>query len=157
VFGAYHYIYAVQCGGQDGTSWRTQPAWGPRYIASGRAQQITRLQQSIYCCYGQLPSDSSGIVDVFTHRYQATHVPSRDRCIATVLHATLFSKISPCQTDNAATCWTPFTGSPVCENKPNVCLGSDVSIRNSAAGNEKFDVDMSSTDRQKNKIYRSVS
>jgi hypothetical protein len=29
------------------------------------------------------------IVDVFTDRYQATHVPSRDRFIATVLHATV--------------------------------------------------------------------
>jgi hypothetical protein len=26
---------------------------------------------------------------VFTDRYQATHVPSRDRCITTVLHATI--------------------------------------------------------------------
>jgi hypothetical protein len=34
----------------------------------------------------QLPSDSQGIFDVFTGRYQATHVPSHDRCIATVLH-----------------------------------------------------------------------
>jgi hypothetical protein len=29
---------------------------------------------------------------VCTGRYQATHVPSRDRCIATILHATLLSR-----------------------------------------------------------------
>jgi hypothetical protein len=44
-------------------------------------------------CYGnsfteQLPSDSPGIVDVFACRYQATHIPSGDHCIATVLHLT---------------------------------------------------------------------
>jgi hypothetical protein len=54
-----------------------------------------RLQQFLYCCYGRLPSDSPDVVDVFTDRYQATHVPSRDRCLATVLHATLW-------------CWTIF-------------------------------------------------
>jgi hypothetical protein len=37
----------------------------------------------------QLPSDSPGIVDMFTGRYQAMHVPSRDRCVATVLHFTI--------------------------------------------------------------------
>jgi hypothetical protein len=35
----------------------------------------------------QLPSNSQGIVDVFTGRYRATHIPSRDRCIATATHA----------------------------------------------------------------------
>jgi hypothetical protein len=35
----------------------------------------------------QLPSDSPGIVNVFTDRCQATHVLYRDHCIATVLHA----------------------------------------------------------------------
>jgi hypothetical protein len=39
----------------------------------------------------QLPSDSHGIIDVFTGRYQATDVPSRDRCMATVLHVTICS------------------------------------------------------------------
>jgi uncharacterized membrane protein YozB (DUF420 family) len=48
------------------------------------------FQQSVYCCYGQLPSDSPDIVDVFTGRYQATHVPSRDRCLARVLQATIY-------------------------------------------------------------------
>jgi hypothetical protein len=42
-------------------------------------------------CHGnpfteQLPSDSPSIVDVFPGRYQATHVPSRDRCIATTTY-----------------------------------------------------------------------
>jgi hypothetical protein len=37
----------------------------------------------------QLPSDSPGIVDVFTGRYQATHVPSGDRCIATAISTTV--------------------------------------------------------------------
>jgi hypothetical protein len=48
------------------------------------------LQQFFYCCYGRLPSDSSEIVDMFIGRYQADHVPFRDRCIATVLHATMY-------------------------------------------------------------------
>jgi hypothetical protein len=41
----------------------------------------------------QLPSDSPGIIDVFTVRYQAPHVPSRDRCIATTIHATILTTI----------------------------------------------------------------
>jgi hypothetical protein len=65
----------------------TQPAWGPRYIGPNRKN---RVQQSLYCCYGRLPSDSSDIVDLFTGRYQATHIPSRYRCIVTVLHATIY-------------------------------------------------------------------
>jgi hypothetical protein len=41
----------------------------------------------------QLPSDSSGIVDVSTDHYQATHVPSHDHCIETAMHARiLFEK-----------------------------------------------------------------
>jgi hypothetical protein len=39
----------------------------------------------------QLPSDSPGIVVVYTGRYQATHVPSRDHCIATVLHVIILT------------------------------------------------------------------
>jgi hypothetical protein len=46
-----------------------------------------------YYYYGLLPSERSDIVDLFTDRYQATHVPSRDRRIATVLHATLRFKM----------------------------------------------------------------
>jgi hypothetical protein len=38
----------------------------------------------------QLPSDTPGIVDVFTDRYQVTHVPSRHRCIGTAIHATIY-------------------------------------------------------------------
>jgi hypothetical protein len=34
-------------------------------------------------------SDSLDIAEMFTGRYQAMHVPSRDLCIATVLHATI--------------------------------------------------------------------
>jgi hypothetical protein len=52
-----------------------------------------RFQQFLYCCYGRLSSDSPDIADVFTGRYQATHVPSRDRCIATVLHTTILTRI----------------------------------------------------------------
>jgi hypothetical protein len=59
------------------------------YSLGGRPNRKHCLQQSIYCCYGQLPSNSSDIVDVFTGRYQATHVPSCDNCIAMVLHVTL--------------------------------------------------------------------
>jgi hypothetical protein len=48
----------------------------------------------IRCCGNlfteQLPSDSPGIVDVFSDCYQAIHVPSRDRCLATAIQATLF-------------------------------------------------------------------
>jgi hypothetical protein len=38
----------------------------------------------------QLPSDSPGIVDVFAGSYQATHVPSRDRWVATAKHVTVY-------------------------------------------------------------------
>jgi hypothetical protein len=48
-----------------------------------------RLQQSLHCCYGWLPNGSSDIVDLFTGRCQATHVTYSDRCIATVLQATV--------------------------------------------------------------------
>jgi hypothetical protein len=48
-----------------------------------------RMQKFFYWCYGRLPSDSLDIVDVLTGRYQASPVLSRDRCIATVLHATI--------------------------------------------------------------------
>jgi hypothetical protein len=41
-----------------------------------------------------LPSDSPGIVDVFTGRYQATHVPSRDHCIETAIQATIFYSLT---------------------------------------------------------------
>jgi hypothetical protein len=37
----------------------------------------------------QLPSDSPDNVDMFTGRYQATLVPSRDRYIATAINATI--------------------------------------------------------------------
>jgi hypothetical protein len=39
----------------------------------------------------QLPSDSPGIVDVSASRYQATYVPSRDSCIATVPYVTVLN------------------------------------------------------------------
>jgi hypothetical protein len=42
-----------------------------------------------------LPCDISGIVDVFTCCYQATHVPSRDHCIAIAIHATNYIYSSP--------------------------------------------------------------
>jgi hypothetical protein len=41
----------------------------------------------------QLPSDRQGIADLFTGRYLVTHFPSRDRCVATVLHVTLYMYI----------------------------------------------------------------
>jgi hypothetical protein len=66
-------------------------------------------QQFFYCCVHvlcsgnmfteQLPSNSPCIVDVFTGRYQTTHAPSRDRCIATILHATIYQIISNNRTD----------------------------------------------------------
>jgi hypothetical protein len=39
----------------------------------------------------RLPSDSPGVVDMFTGRYQAMYVPSSDRFIATAIrvHATV--------------------------------------------------------------------
>jgi hypothetical protein len=55
----------------------------PPYIASGQTQQ------SLYCCYGWLPSNSLDIVVVFTNHYQAMHVPC-NLCIATVLHVAIF-------------------------------------------------------------------
>jgi hypothetical protein len=41
----------------------------------------------------QLPNDRVGIADMFTSRYQATHVPSRDRCIATAIHVTVYKTL----------------------------------------------------------------
>jgi hypothetical protein len=59
-----------------------QPGWSPLYIGPERTQQKTPPP---------LHSNSPGIVDVFTGRYQATCVHSRDRCITTVLRATVYS------------------------------------------------------------------
>lgn len=55
----------------------------------GGSNRKHRLEEFSYCCYGRLPSDSSDMVDVFTGRYQVTHVPLRDHCTATILYATL--------------------------------------------------------------------
>jgi hypothetical protein len=52
---------------------------GPYYIAPGGSNRKHRPQQFFYCCYGRLPSDSPDIVDLFTGRYRATHIPSSDR------------------------------------------------------------------------------
>jgi hypothetical protein len=40
---------------------------------------------------GELPNDSSDIINMFTSHYQEMHVPSRDRCIARVLRATVLT------------------------------------------------------------------
>jgi hypothetical protein len=40
----------------------------------------------------QLPGDSPAIVDMFTGRYQATHVPSRDHCIITTYTLQYYEK-----------------------------------------------------------------
>jgi hypothetical protein len=61
-------------------------------MASGGPNRKHRLQQSLYCCYRRLCSDSLDIVSAETclpSRYQATYVPSRDRCVAMVLHVTV--------------------------------------------------------------------
>jgi hypothetical protein len=50
---------------------------------------VYKWAENVCATCKRLPSNSSGIVDVFTGRYQAKHVPSRYRCIATVLHITL--------------------------------------------------------------------
>jgi hypothetical protein len=56
--------------------------------ASNEVQKQSNSE--FFCCsYGRLPSDSPDIVDIFTGRYESTHVPSRNRCIATVLHAAI--------------------------------------------------------------------
>jgi hypothetical protein len=62
---------------------------------------IFMVQQYLYRCMRircrgnllteRLPSDNPGIFDVFTGRNQATHIPSCDRCRATVLHATIYT------------------------------------------------------------------
>lgn len=67
----------------------SQPAWDPRYIVLGGPNKRHRFQQFPCFCHGQLPSDSSDIADVFTGRYQATHVPPSDCCTATALQATM--------------------------------------------------------------------
>jgi hypothetical protein len=70
-----------------------QPAWCPRYIASGRPNRKHCLQQFFYCCYGWLPSNSPDIVFMGTclpGPYQTMHFPSCHHCIAKVLHLTIF-------------------------------------------------------------------
>jgi hypothetical protein len=52
-------------------------AWGPHCVASGKTQQKHHFQQFLHYCYGQLPSYSPDIIDVFTGRCQAMHVASR--------------------------------------------------------------------------------
>jgi hypothetical protein len=44
----------------------------------------------------QLRSNSSHIVHVFTDRYQATHVPSWDCCIARGMHTTITVDVIKC-------------------------------------------------------------
>jgi hypothetical protein len=66
----------------------TEPAWGFVIQPQGEPRRKHCPQQFFYC-YGRLPSDCPDIVDVFSGRYKATHVFSRGRCIATVLHATI--------------------------------------------------------------------
>jgi hypothetical protein len=70
----------------DTSFFHTQTGKIPRYAASGWTQQKTLPLTSLHCCYGRLPSNSSDIVAVFTCRYEETHVPFHDRCVATVLH-----------------------------------------------------------------------
>jgi hypothetical protein len=53
-----------------------QPAWGARYVASGRTQRKIP-PPTVPFCYERLPSDSPDIVFVFTGRYQTTHAPFR--------------------------------------------------------------------------------
>jgi hypothetical protein len=65
---------------------------------------IVIVQQYLDCCMRtrcrgnpftkQLPSDSPGIVDGFTGHYQATHFPSRYRCIATAIQATILCSLT---------------------------------------------------------------
>jgi hypothetical protein len=62
----------------------TQPAWDPRYVASGQTQQKT---PSPTVPLLQLPSDSLDIVHMFTGCYRAMHIPFRKCCIATVLRS----------------------------------------------------------------------
>jgi hypothetical protein len=54
----------------------------------GGSNRKLRPQQFFYC-YRRLPKDSPDIFDVFRGHYQATHIPYRDRYIATVLQATV--------------------------------------------------------------------
>jgi hypothetical protein len=60
------------------------------YSPGADPTENTVSQQYLHTCYGRLPSDSPGIVDEFNGRYKVTHVPSRNRCIATVLHVALY-------------------------------------------------------------------
>jgi hypothetical protein len=55
---------------------------------SGRTQQKTP-PPTVFLLLWELPNESSGIVHVFTFRYQAKRVPSCDRRLATVLHAAI--------------------------------------------------------------------
>jgi hypothetical protein len=64
-------------------------------VTRGGPNRQHLFQQFFYSCYGRLPSDSQSIVDVFASRYQVTYVSSCDRCIATVIHATIFRSAVP--------------------------------------------------------------
>jgi hypothetical protein len=55
----------------------------------GADQTENTASSSFYIVVMALRSYSLDIVGVFTCRYQAMNVPSRYRCIATVLHATI--------------------------------------------------------------------
>jgi hypothetical protein len=64
-----------------------EPAWGPRYTASGRTQRKAPLS-AIFILLLWAVIDSPDIVDVFSDRYQAKHIPFFDHCLATAVHAT---------------------------------------------------------------------
>jgi hypothetical protein len=72
----------------------TQVARDPHSIALGRTQKKTPIP-ALFCCCGQLPSDSPNITDVFTGWYQATRVPCHDQCTATH-YSTVFCDIMTC-------------------------------------------------------------
>jgi hypothetical protein len=61
------------------SAWDVPSSTRPRVLCGGGLLLFCRVQ-----CM------SSDIVDVFTDRYQAMYVPSRDLCIATLLNVTVF-------------------------------------------------------------------
>jgi hypothetical protein len=66
----------------------------PRPLLKNGLHNPVRLFLGHVCCCGnlfteQLPGDRSGILNAFTSCYQARHIPSRDCCIETPIHATL--------------------------------------------------------------------
>jgi hypothetical protein len=79
-------LHTSSLSGEYSTTELTQPAWGPLYSLGEDPTENTNFYIVMCGCLPVAPD----IVDVFTGRYQATHVSPLERCITTILHATIW-------------------------------------------------------------------